>query len=254
LISYGEAEGKESDMEHVSDVEDSLMNVRGSMYTLLDSSDTRTSIVNMVTLGTFGNPYLAVARSSGTLEVEPSQDRFFAMVMVGPSGSETMVDLVGGNMVYEGDIYYFEDHDYHFEGGAVIVDEGGSKAMSSWPSIDLVETPTGHGIYLSMYGMGSNRLSISGIESVILSVRLESFTSRSLALSGESVTLRINSFSEEVWKGYFTDLLMGESLVAGVDFIITDPADWNDPSDFLEVEIRDMEFINMDIGVMGVSI
>jgi hypothetical protein len=254
LISYGEAEGKEMDMEHVSDVEDSMLNMRGSMYTLLGAHDTRTTIVNRVSLGTFGNPYLAVARSSGTMVVDQSQDEFSITVLMGPSGSETMLDTVSGSMVYVGDLYYFEDHDYHFEGGAIIVDEGGFREMSSWPSIELVETPSGHGIYLSFYGFGSNRLSISGIESIIMEVQLESFTARSIQLTGQSVTIRVNSFAEEVWKGYFEDLMSQGGMVNGIDYMISDPTDWTDVDDYLQIEIRNLQFLDLDMGVMGVSL
>jgi hypothetical protein len=254
LISYGEAQGKEMDMAHVDDVQDSMMGMRGSMYTLLDAGDTRTHIVNRVTLGTFGNPYLAVARSSGTLSVEPTPSQFSMALMVGPSGLETILDSISGAIVYTGDLYYFEDQDYHFEGGAVIIDEGGSMAMASPPSFELRQTPTGFGLIVSLYGMGGNEVSISGIESVIVKVRMETYTTHSIDLAGQSVRIRINSFAEKVWKDHFSEIFATAGLVPGVDYTFTDPVDWNDPYQYLDVEFKGMDFIHSRMGVMGVML
>ncbi|MDG6224507.1 MAG: hypothetical protein QCI82_03240 [Candidatus Thermoplasmatota archaeon] len=256
LISYGEAQGKEMDMEHISDVEDSLLNMRGSMYTLLDAKDSRTTVVNRLTLGTFGNPYLAVARSSGSLEVRPDRDRFFCSLYAGPTGSEILLDTVTGSIKYDSELFYFEDQDYYFEGGAIIIDESGYRTMSSFPSVELRETPTGWGIALSFYGLGSEPFSVSGIESISAEVSLQSYTSRTLTLSEatDSIMLRINSFSEQSWKAYFDSFLGGKGLVNGVHYSFTDPVDWEDTTQFLEVRIDTMQYISYDMGVMGVNI
>jgi hypothetical protein len=254
LISYGEVQGKEMDMEHTDDVQDSLLSLRGSMYTLLDAGDTRTQIVNRLTLGTFGNPYLAVARSSGTLTIKPQSSEFSITVLVGPSGSESLMDQVSGSVVYDGNMYYFEDHAYHFEGGGVLLDEGGSRAMASPPAFELRETPGGYGVILSFYGMGGNEVSISGIETVIMKVRMETYTAHQFDLEGDSVRLRINSYAELVWKDYFTQMLTAAGLTSGVDYVITDPVDWNDSSQFLDIELRGMDFLTERMGIMEVTI
>lgn len=254
LISYGEAQGKEMDMEHIDDVQDSMTGIRGSMYTLLDAGDMSTNIVNRVTLGTFGNPYLATAMSSGTLSVEPSASYFSLEVLVGTPGAETTLDSISGAMVYRSDLYYSNDQDLDFEGGGLIVDEGGMMAMSSPPSFELRETPTGYGIMMSFYGMGGGRMSISGTESILVEVRMESYTIHTIDLEGDSVRIRINSVAEGVWKDFFSEVLRIAGLASGVDYEFTDPVDWQDPDQYLEVEFRGMDFLHSKMGVMGVLI
>ena len=76
LLEYGKILGKEKDMEHSTDVEESLLRTRASMSVLLDSEDLNTVIIDRYTLGTFGNPYLTVARSSCTLTIDPDPSFF----------------------------------------------------------------------------------------------------------------------------------------------------------------------------------
>jgi hypothetical protein len=254
LISYGEAQGKEMDMAHVDDVQDSMVGIRGSMYTLLDAGDMNTRIVNRVTLGTFGNPYLATAMSSGTLSIEPSASYFSLEVLVGPSGAESPLDSVSGAMVYSSDLYYFNDQDLVFEGGGVIVDEGGMMAMSSPPSFEFRETQTGHGIVMSFYGIGGLRSSISGTETIMVEVVMESYSFHNIDLEGQSVRVRINGASEQVWKGHFSEVLLSAGLASGVDYEFVDPSDWQDPDQYMEVEFRGMESLQSRMGVMGVMI
>jgi hypothetical protein len=254
LISYGEAQGKEMDMEHLDDVQDSLQRTRGSMYTLLDAGDTRTQIVNRITLGTFGNPYLAVARSSGTLSIRPDPTDFTVSVLAGPSGSESLLDEVSGSIVFEGSLYYYQDQDYHFEGGAVIVDQGGFRAISSPPAFELRETPGGFGVFLSFYGMAGGAVSLSGIETIVMKVRMESYTAHRFDLSGDSVRIRVNSNAEMVWRDYFLERFKTHNLVAGADYVITNPVDWTSPAQFLDIELRGMDYLNERMGIMEVTI
>jgi len=65
LLEHGDNVGKEEDMVHAAYVEDSFLNTRSSMSSLLKAADTKTVIIERFTLGTSGNPYLGVARSSG---------------------------------------------------------------------------------------------------------------------------------------------------------------------------------------------
>ena len=86
LMDYGEVVGKEDEMTHVASIQDSFIRLRTSMYSLLEGEDTSATIINRITLGTYGNPYLAVSRASGTLTIDPTNDRFSVSIVFKDAG------------------------------------------------------------------------------------------------------------------------------------------------------------------------
>ena len=108
ILDYGDVVGKESDMAHAADIEESFLRSRASMNSLLRAQDTRTFIIDRYTLGTVGNPYLTVARSSGTLYADPDPDSFQFQIILDDGVNEVVLNTVNGLMAYESN-YYFVD-------------------------------------------------------------------------------------------------------------------------------------------------
>ena len=153
LLDHGKVVGKESDMAHATDIEESFLRTRASMRSLLKSRDTNTFIYDRYTLGTPGNPYLTVARSSGTLYADPDPDAFQLQVVLIDGASENILNTVNGVMVYESNNYYFHDQVYYFTAGGVVLEQYGSQVMSATPDIDLQSTMSGYQIQFFLYGI-----------------------------------------------------------------------------------------------------
>jgi hypothetical protein len=255
LLDYGEIVGKDDDMVHAADVSDSLMSVRSSMGTLLRSGDTESRILNRVTLGTFGNPYLGVARSSGTLDYSPDPDSFQMSVYLEDGGNERLLNTISGSLTFTSNNFYYHDQTFLFQGGGIVLDEYGFRAMSTNPTSDVSRTPTGWTYSVILFSLTGSQWSISGIESVALNIGMAGLADLVLEPSaGQVVSLRINCPGEEAWEDHFRNDLVKNGLVENTDFIITQPADWNSTSDYLEVELQGMERFVANIGEMEVSL
>ena len=251
LLDYGESIGKEDDMIHISDVEDSFIRLRGSMYSLLDSEDTRSTIVSRVTLGTSGNPYLTVARSSGKLSYDVGTDNFDIAFYRNVGGVEVLIDSASGSITYESNNYYFDDQSLIYSGGGIVVDEYGFKAMSAPPSIKMERGFDSYGISMNIYGMSGYSWSISGIDAIPLSITMNAFSQTALNMGGgETIIVRISGEVRNAWSAYLRAYLSSLGLTEGAadDFLITSYGDHQD------IELKTMSFFVCNVGVMEVSI
>lgn len=254
LIGYGEIQGKEDDMAHMADLEDSMMRMRGSMYTLLESGDTQTTIVNRATLGTYGNPYTTVARSSGKISMDPRPDSFSMRLILRSGGTDTMIDSISGSLTYQGDNYYYVDQEYSFHGGGILLTSYGSDTVSSPPSINIDKgIGNEYSVHIRAYGITGGVRSVTGFESIQLESSMQTYSSDQISIpGGSSLVVSINCRGEQAWKNYFSSYLKGQELVEGTDFNINDPVDWTDPDEYLELEILTLNSLDYRFGNMEV--
>lgn len=255
MLDYGQVVGKDDDMLHAADVSDSLMSVRGSMGALLRSSDTESSILNRVTLGTYGNPYLGVARSSGNLEYSPTPDSFEMSIFLEEGGTERMINTITGSLSFTSKNFYYHDQTFLYQAGGIVVEEYGYYAMAIDPTSEITKTSTGWVYSMMLYSMTGNQWSISGIESVAMTIEMAGLSDLTIEPTpGQVISLRINCQGEEAWESFFRSQLTLSGLKENVDFIITPPADWTSSADLLEVELIGPESFIANIGEMEVSI
>ncbi len=255
LLDHGETVGNDEDLVHVADVSDSLVSVRGSMGTILRSGDTEGHILNRVTLGTFGNPYLGVARSSGKLEYSPNPDSFEMSIYLEDGASERLLNTVSGNLKFTSNNYYYHDQDLIFQAGGIVIEQYDHYAMSADPTSEISRSPTGWSYSINLFSLTGNQWSISGIESVALSIGMVAIADLDIQPApGEVISLRINGPGEEAWEDFFRNDLNSNGLIENNDFIINQPADWDSTSDHLEVELQGMENFVAKIGEMEVSL
>jgi hypothetical protein len=254
ILDHGDNIGKEEDLIHASDVENSFLMTRASMNSLLRAEDTMTVIVERFTLGTYGNPYLAVARSSGSLTIDPDPLEFQISVFVESVGSERELNSVNGALIFASNNYYYHDQDLYFTAGSVILEQYGSEVMTAVPDIQLVDNLGDLQIHMGLYGITSSYSKIAGIESLPISIRMagNSLIEENI-LPGESLSIRINGLGEKAWYDHMRTFLSSNGLTDGVDFTITAPADWNDPNDYVEIDMGTVDTVIMNIGEMEVT-
>ncbi|MFW3145808.1 MAG: hypothetical protein ACMUIE_03235 [Thermoplasmatota archaeon] len=255
LLDYGEIVGKEDDMTHLADVQESLLRIRASMNSLLVAGDTDTLIINRMTLGTNGNPYLTVARSSGTLTQNSNPNHFYMELVLESGGSEMVLDSLSGAITYESNNYYFHDQTYYFTAGGVILEQYGSYVMSSYPDISISPTPSGYSMELNLFGLTGEYWKISGIESMPLTIRMAGRSSvQEDLIAGDVLSIRVNGIGEQAWYDYFRGFLTEKGFSEGSDFTVDPPADWTDPNDKLEVDLTMITQMASRFGEMEVTI
>ncbi len=255
LLNYAEISGKESDMEHASGVEDSLLRLRTSMTMLLDRKDTKTTIVNRLTLGTYGNPYMTVARSSGEMSMTSSPEMFQMSVVLRSGGSETTLNTVNGGISYHVNNFYFHDQSYFFLGGGLIREEYGQRVMSSAPPIFTVRAESTWGLELRTFGMTGDPWSVSGIDTVLMSVSLVSDSDIYRDLSvGETIAIYVNGYGEDAWADYFGAYFKENGFSENVDYRVTEAVDLSSPTEHLTVEVLSADFFQGNLGEMEVNI
>lgn len=254
LVQYGEIVGKEEDMEHASDVEEAMLRIRTSMNSLITSRDTNTMILNRVTLGTPGNPYLTVARSSGVMTNTPDPSTFYLELVVKSGGTETVLNSVNGALTCQSNNYYFHDQTHHFTGGGIVLEQHGSEVMSSSPDITVSRTGSGYSLQLYLYGMAGEYWKISGIESLPLKVSMAGYSDIDREIDPtDTFALRVNGLGEKAWNDYMQGYLTERGMAEGTDFILNPPTDWDDPSQELEIEFPGIESVFARIGDMEVE-
>ncbi|MCK5773412.1 MAG: hypothetical protein KAH57_06450 [Thermoplasmata archaeon] len=255
LMDYGEVVGKDDEMTHVASIQDSLIRLRTSMYSLLESEDTSATIITRVSLGTYGNPYLAVSRASGTLTIDPTNEHFSVSILLRDtiSGTETELNSVKGCISYETSNYYFHDQQYRFQGGAIILNEYQGTTMTSYPGLSLSSFEGDWGIDMELYGLTSSGQVISGFESIPLLVTMDGYSSINHDMdANEEILIRINGDGEEAWSLFYRTKMVEAGLTEGVDYDITDPLDWNDPDQYVEIELKTLTSFGAQIGEMEV--
>ncbi len=253
LIDYGEVVGKEDEMAHVASIQDSFIRLRTSMYSLLESEDTSATIISRISLGTYGNPYLAVSRASGTLEIDPTNEQFTASILFNDGGTETELNSIKGCINYETNNYYFHDQKYSFQGGAILLDEYQGSTMTSYPSFSVSSFEGDWGVDMELYGLTSNGQVISGFESIPLLVTMDGHSSINRdMLAGEEISIRINGEGEEAWSLFYRTRMVESGLTENVDYRITDPLDWNDPNDYVQFDMLTLTSFSAQIGEMEV--
>lgn len=255
LLDHGEIVGKEEDMAHAADIEESFLRTRASMTSLLRAEDTRTVIIDRYTLGTPGNPYLTVARSSGSLSADPKPTFFQFQIILEDGINEIVLNSINGGMIFESNNYYFHDQSYCFTGGGIVLKQYGSEVMSAPPSIRLQETPTGLQMEMFLYGIASPYWKITGIESMPVSIRLAGSSEIThTIIAGQTISLRMNGIGERAWYDHMRAFLLEEGLTEGVDFTASAPADWDDPTDEVEIDIQAVTDLYARIGELEVEI
>lgn len=251
IISYGDVVGKEMDMEHACDLEDSFVRIRMSMRALLEAEDTNTVIVNRVTLGTFGNPYLAVARSSGILHLDPRPQDFSLSIILRDNlaGGQRVINTYTGSLEYRSNNYYFHDQNYLLQAGAVILEEYGSYSVSSPPSLIFEERISGtYSLRMNGFGLSGEEWSIAGFESITTVTRMLSSSSFQIApSSNEDVIIRVTGPTRFAWADHLSSRFL-EMGFGGGDFNIVDGGSYAD------FEILDIDEFNGNFGEMEVSI
>lgn len=254
ILDHGDNVGKEEDMVHATDIENSFLMTRASMSSLLRAEDNRTVIIERFTLGTYGNPYLAVARSSGSLIIDPNPLQFQLGIFIESAGSEIELNSVNGALTFVSNNYYYHDQDYYFTAGGVILEQHGSEVMTASPDMQIVDNMGDLQFYVGLYGITSSYSRIAGIESLPVSIRMAgSSLIEEIINPGDTLSIRINGLGERAWYDYMRTFLLSYGLTEGVDFVITAPADWSDPNDHVEIDIGAIETIIMNIGEMEVS-
>lgn len=255
LISYGEDLGKDLDREHMTDVEESMLRLRTSTKSLLKAEDTDTVMVNRFTLGTTGNPYMTVARSSGTLMHTTDPSDFNLEIVVQDGGTEEVLNSVNGALRFESNNYYYHDQDMTFTSGGIIKEQHGFESMSSYPDISLMRTSTGYSLDMFLFGMAGEYWKISGIDSMILSVSMVGYSEIEREMDiGEVFSIRINGYGERSWYEMFNNTLNDFELVSGADYNINTPADWSDPAQELEIELLTLESLYARVCEMEVTL
>lgn len=254
LLNYGEVVGTEEEVLHLTDVEDSLMKIRNSMLTQVKAGDTYTSIINQVTLGTLGNPFIGQARSSGTIDMIPGSSEFLFQILIDDGGVEIPVNSVNGAINYYCNNYYFNNRGYQLEGGGLFIQENGQLIVNTLPLMDISRTQSDWSFGLSIFGISGDRFSISGIESIPLSQMMISYQESFQTLAaGQVLVFRINSMSERAWATGFRSYLNEQDLVENSDYSITDPMDWSSSGDHLEVRLTTLSSFDLQIGEMEVE-
>ncbi|MBN1390778.1 MAG: hypothetical protein JXA22_09080 [Candidatus Thermoplasmatota archaeon] len=253
LIQYGDRIGREDDMEHVTDVEDSMLRIRTSMNSLITTRDTNTMILNRVTMGTPGNPYLTVARSSGILTHSPDPTTFH-MDLIVRGTTDYILNSINGAITFESNNYYFHDQKYHFTAGGVVREQLGTDVMSSYPDITVSESGSRYNMQLFLYGMAGEQWKISGIETVPLKIRMAGYSDieRNIGPT-EQLVIKVNGIGEVAWYNYLKGYLTEKGLVEGSDFDFVTPADWGDPGQYLTIELPGIESLFARIGDMEVD-
>ena len=255
LIDYGAIVGKEDEMAHVASVQDSFVRLRTSMYSLLEARDTSATIINRVTLGTYGNPYLTVSRAGGSLEIDPGNDNFMVSLVLEDTvaGTETELNSIKGCISFETDNNYFHDQKYIFQSGAVLLQEYDGNTLTSNPPFSVVNLGDDWGVDMELYGLTSNGQMISGYYSIPLLVSMDGYSLIDTDMDpGEVISIRINGEGEQAWSEFYRSQLILSGLVEGADFIITDPLDWNDPLQLVEIELISLASFSAQIGEMEV--
>ncbi len=255
LMDYGEVVGKEDEMAHVASIQDSLIRLRTSMYSLLESEDTSATIISRVSLGTYGNPYLAVSRASGTLEIDPTNEHFSVSIVLKDTfaGTEMELNSIKGCISYETNNYYFHDQQYVFQGGAILLNEYQGTTMTSYPGFSISSFEGDWGVDMELYGLTSNGQVISGFESIPLLVTMDGHSSVNHDMvANEEISIRINGDGEEAWSLFYRTKMVESGLIEGVDYDIHDPADWNDPDLYVEIDLMTLTSFSAQIGEMEV--
>lgn len=248
LLDYGEIKGKEEDMLHVTDVESSLLKARSGMEKLQENGDYEMVISSRITLGTYGSPYLGMARSSGKLSYDPSYNGFNMGIYIESGGSRSLLNSVNGHLLFESNNYYYRDQDLVFQGGGVIRKEETSSTMAWSPSIDVSRDLTSWSLTGSIYGLTGTEWSITGIESVSLSTSLQGSSRVERNIDpGDSVIMVYNGENTQAWETWWGSFAGLNGLALGVDIDITRPAG---PAGPLEIELITLESIMIDIGEM----
>jgi len=255
LLNYGEVSGKENEMHHLTEIDSSFMRIRNSMLKLTRSEDTSTSIMNRMTLGTPGNPYIGMARSSGEFSMDPDPNHFKMEVVLEDGATDPVLNSVSGSMYYRGNNYYFNDQDYYFEAGGIFINEYDFITRSVMPSVLIQQTQTGWIMEMEAYDLSSSAWTVTGIETLALRINMAgSFSNVITPFPGQIISLRVNSPNEQAWAAGFREVLRIQGLVEGVDFSLDEPVDWTDPGDHLEVDLLTPENFQFNVGQMEVSL
>ncbi len=252
LLDQGEIQGKEDDMLHVADVESSMLRTRSSMLVLQENQDHSMVIMNRVTLGTYGSPYLGVARSSGELSFDPSSDEYHMGIYLEEGGTRSLLNSINGQLKFESNNFYYHDQNLFFQSGGIVRDEYGSYAVAWSPSIDIIKGPSTWAIYGNIYGMTGSKWSITGIESISMIIRMAGSSDVSHVLSaGQTIVLVYDGDTNSAWEEWWRSTAQLNGLTVGTDIDLTWPSGISGP---LEVELISLESIKLNIGDMEVSI
>ncbi|MEM2869871.1 MAG: hypothetical protein QW379_05560 [Thermoplasmata archaeon] len=179
------------------------------------------TLTNRVTLGDEGGPVFGLARTVGSLSLSPEDGEYRLGSATDPN--ETF-GLTRGRMGFQPQNMYYPDQSYHYENGAIIVEQGGRAVMKASPHFDLRREPDGNlsasVTLISLTGVPATR---SGSGDMRVKSTLSIFDKTSYAggdwEAGRNLGLNITTAFPSVWADFFnTTLGRPETGLTGADY------------------------------------
>jgi hypothetical protein len=133
LTVYVPIKTKEAEAEHMDDVSDTFVSIRGNINSLIDKNKVNSQSNVRLDMGTDLNNFL-LPDSSGTVNLDPSSHE---MKVFNSNNSLDIYAKSAGSIEYSSNNHEFVDQRYIYESGGVIVDQGAGGTMDLTPGLKI---------------------------------------------------------------------------------------------------------------------
>jgi len=225
---------KGTEINHMEEVNDSFIDLKGTIDRQIISNQVGSTLSTRVALGEEGGQFLGVGRTDGDLDFEPYHSPgiiYNTDSQLDASGRP--LDIFGtnrGSISYTSNNVYYLDQTLVYENGALIIDQKGRAVMRVKPTFEASKNNiTGTtSITMTLISLDGSSTQLSGIESHTIMTTLQVGTEArlpfqwgngSIPWSGENVTYEMTTMYPDIWKEYFLSVLneTGSNLVMDPD-------------------------------------
>ena len=224
---------KGTEINHMEKINNSFIDLKGTIDRQIISNDIGTTLSTRITLGNEGGTFLGTGKVTGDIEFTPN----YSPSMIYNTNSSLdkggrPLDIFGigrGNIEYNSNNVYYINQDYIYENGAVIIEQEGYGVMRVKPNFiatknNITNTTTVTTTLITLDGSRANR---GGTESHTIETTLQVGTESRLPFiwgngpikwSGENITYEMTTKYPELWVEFF-----GEVLNATNSNLVWDP-------------------------------
>jgi len=217
LTNYMPGWAKNQEIGHMDDVLGSVTDFKSQIDSSILREDTGALFTSRVQLGTQGGPILNIGQTTGQLEMDPGTNPHISQYSVTDDDGSTSRNLFNtkGTLKFQGNNNYYQDQDYIYENGAVILVQDGQVndgIIRINPNFMVFKDSHTDNItcYMTMVNLqsanremetisSSNRLAVMSSTCLLTSKEI-----RDYGPTGSDVTVNITSRYYTAWEDFFT--------------------------------------------------
>jgi hypothetical protein len=243
---------KANEAEHMDDISESFIGLRGTINTLIREDEVGVNAPTRIQLGTKTNNFLDVG-STGSVFIEPFDSE---ITVFDTEDNQSIFAIGSGRIGYRSNNIYFNDQTYIFENNGIIIEQNRFSTINTGPIVEIIKDNATNNLSLSttIVHIVGNPDTLGGSKSQIIQTTLMGAETNIYDWTiPENITINIETSYPQAWKKYYNNFLTNTSKLNSGNFEMSIFEDVNEDQ-ILSIQLKKVNYLNVVIAVINTEI